>query len=274
MRMHGDILTVSQDPGEKRLLKGLLNIESLKLLECSGYNEALEKVKQDNVSMVVISPLGNRVQGLKLKRNIQLLRPEVEVVLLDNFRNIRTSEDLLRRGASDYIVFLSSHADTEKRVEGLKLGAIDYITKPFDLEELSLKIDTLLKRDRRIREEMETARGITGRLEEMPLPDIVQFLNLGLKTAQVKILHESEGEEGVVYFSRGEITFATVPDLEGEEAFMRMLHWDQGRFTLRHGLHPQAVNISRGTMGLLMDGMKMIDEENRDRQSAEEVKAD
>jgi CheY-like chemotaxis protein len=161
-------------------------------------------------------------------------------------------------------LLISGYKNPENRVQGLKLGAIDYITKPFDLEELSLKINTVLKRERRIQKDSDETKGIEGRLEEMSVPEIVQILNLGRKTAQVEIHYEPGGVHGTVYFSRGEINFVSTEKCEGEDAFCEMLKWDQGSFKIRHGIQPPSVNISKSTMGLLMDGMKIIDEENRD----------
>jgi two-component system alkaline phosphatase synthesis response regulator PhoP len=44
------------------------------------------------------------------------------------------------------VIFLTSKNQTSDKINGLKLGADDYITKPFDLEELLLRISNLLKR--------------------------------------------------------------------------------------------------------------------------------
>lgn len=44
------------------------------------------------------------------------------------------------------ILFLSAKSQTEDKIHGLKLGADDYITKPFSMEELRLKIEIFLKR--------------------------------------------------------------------------------------------------------------------------------
>jgi response regulator RpfG family c-di-GMP phosphodiesterase len=161
-------------------------------------------------------------------------------------------------------IFLSANKKAETRLHGLKLGAIDYITKPFDLEELSLKVNTILKRNRIGYEEMEEEKGVVGRLETMNLPDIVQFMNLGLKTAQVEVRGEEPARRGVIYFSRGEVTYASAGDLEGEDAFFEMLRWNQGQFNILHGVQPDAINISKSATALLIDGMKYIDENKMD----------
>lgn len=51
----------------------------------------------------------------------------------------------LRQHSSVPILFLSAKGTTADRVAGLKLGANDYLVKPFDLEELLLKVQILLK---------------------------------------------------------------------------------------------------------------------------------
>jgi len=47
------------------------------------------------------------------------------------------------------VIFVSAKATVSDRVKGLKLGAEDYISKPFDLEELLARIDTVLRRFRK-----------------------------------------------------------------------------------------------------------------------------
>jgi len=52
----------------------------------------------------------------------------------------------LRRTSDVPILFLSAKGTTEDRIQGLKLGANDYLPKPFDLEELLLRVSILTKK--------------------------------------------------------------------------------------------------------------------------------
>ncbi len=67
------------------------------------------------------------------------------------------------------ILMISARAQTEDRVQGLGIGADDYLTKPFSLQELILRLDLLLKKGREIRDlhgEMERLR---NKMEEQGL---------------------------------------------------------------------------------------------------------
>lgn len=51
--------------------------------------------------------------------------------------------ELIRQKSNVPILFLSSKGTTQDRIQGLKLGANDYLAKPFDLEELLLRVNVL-----------------------------------------------------------------------------------------------------------------------------------
>jgi DNA-binding response OmpR family regulator len=55
---------------------------------------------------------------------------------------------LLRQGRRTPIVMLTARSQKDDRIRGLKLGADDYVTKPFDLEELLARIHAVLRRSR------------------------------------------------------------------------------------------------------------------------------
>ena len=86
-------------------------------------------------------------KGLKMikKQEPDLILLDVGLPDIDGFelcRNLRSDEM-----TKDYpIIMLTARAEDSDRIEALKLGADDYITKPYNAEELILRIRNLLKR--------------------------------------------------------------------------------------------------------------------------------
>ncbi len=68
-----------------------------------------------------------------------------DIVILDIMMEQMDGFTLAQKIKNNNIIFLSAKQETKFRIEGLKLGAIDYMTKPFSLEELFLKIENILK---------------------------------------------------------------------------------------------------------------------------------
>ncbi len=81
------------------------------------------------------------------KKNFDLVVTDVNMPRLDGYQLI---EKLRERDAETPVIFLTARNEKVDITRGLKLGADDYITKPFGLEELTLRIRAILKRTRKI----------------------------------------------------------------------------------------------------------------------------
>lgn len=94
---------------------------------------------------------------------------DIDIVILDLEIGERSGFDIINEVKQVYngpIIFISGNGNVENRIKGLKLGAEDFITKPFNFEELELKIeniinryfeaDTLIIGDYEINEKMQT----------------------------------------------------------------------------------------------------------------------
>jgi two-component system response regulator VicR len=68
-------------------------------------------------------------------------------VMLPELDGFSLAEKIREQNAHIPIIFLSAKALPEDRIQGLKVGGDDYITKPFSIEELELKIKVFLKRN-------------------------------------------------------------------------------------------------------------------------------
>lgn len=100
--------------------------------------------------------------------------------------------------------------------------------------------------------------GVSGSLEEMELPDIIQLLTMGLKSARV-ILKNNQ-EKGEIFLKNGKIINVRTGELAGQQAFFRLMGWEKGIFRILHGKIDEETNITVDTMTLLMEACRVLDE--------------
>ncbi|AFD07832.1 response regulator transcription factor [Solitalea canadensis] len=113
-------------------------LEAIKLnLELEGYHvttamdgkKALKLIKEERFNLVLLDVMLPEIDGFQVAETIRLQNFDVP------------------------ILFLTAKNTSEDRVMGLKKGADDYLTKPFNLEELILRVGILVKRSLRNTEE-------------------------------------------------------------------------------------------------------------------------
>lgn len=163
------------------------------------------------------------------------------------------------------LIFISGKDDSRTKVEALHLGAEDYLVKPVDLKELAARIRNVIRRDAKWRKGgavSAQAAGVVGDLKNLGIPEIVQTLHLGLKTACVRIKRK-EGE-GRIWFENGRIRHCEIGDLSGESAFYEMLRWQEGPFVIAHGQGTKLRTIEMDEMQLMMEGLRRLDEEKKE----------
>ncbi len=93
--------------------------------------EAVEKIRQYLFDVVILDVSMPGMDGIETLKNIKSIRPLTEVIML------------------------TGHATVESAIEGMRLGAFDYLMKPTEIEKLTEKIDNAHQRkaeqDERIR---------------------------------------------------------------------------------------------------------------------------
>jgi two-component system alkaline phosphatase synthesis response regulator PhoP len=81
-------------------------------------------------------------------------RPDIDLILLDislpGKNGFDICRDLRQEGVSTPILMLTARGQVIDKVLGLKLGADDYLTKPFDMMELQARIEALMRRGRAV----------------------------------------------------------------------------------------------------------------------------
>jgi len=91
-------------------------------VHCADGKSALETFKSDSFDICLFDIMMPKLDGFELAQEIRALNSEIP------------------------IIFISAKTLKEDRIKGLKIGADDYLVKPFSIEELILKIEIFLKR--------------------------------------------------------------------------------------------------------------------------------
>lgn len=116
-------------------------------------------------------------------------------------------------------------------------------------------------KDTNQRMSMVVAAGMVGQLQTIHFPELIQTL---AATDCSGILHLSrKGEQGKVYFQNGEIVDVTLQEESGNECFYQLLRWENGDFRFEQKEVERQRTILCDAMGLLLEGMRRIDEEYR-----------
>lgn len=141
------------------------------------------------------------------------------------------------------------------REQALARGAFRLIRKPFPLKELVNSV----------REALED-KTFKGNVEGISLIDLMQLIHLGRKTTALFI-----AKAGEIYFKDGEIVHAVADNLEGIEAFYALMHLGGGHFSTKAEREPEKMTISESFEYILLEAVKIMDEETLDDLELEEV---
>jgi response regulator RpfG family c-di-GMP phosphodiesterase len=165
-------------------------------------------------------------------------------------------------------VVLAPSPDRIQRVRALRQGADDFLVKTADPEELVARVENILSREASRREAGPVSRrpGITGQIESLPLPEIVQTLAIGTKTACVSLV--SDSRNGRIWFRDGKMVHAETGSEFGEQAVYEMLRWKDGEFVIRHGIQSAQTTIDKDPMFLVLEGLRRMDEAVGHREAA------
>jgi two-component system KDP operon response regulator KdpE len=115
------ILVVDDEPRMIQFIRMNLELERYRVLQASNGLHALDKVRDELPDLVILD----------------VMMPD-----LDGFETLR----ILRETSDVPVIMLTVKAEEDDIVRGLKLGADDYVTKPFSPRELSSRVEALLRR--------------------------------------------------------------------------------------------------------------------------------
>src|SRR5512139_3094109 len=124
----GSILLVEDEENLQEALKLNLELEGYEISIASDGAEALRKVEQEYFDLLILDIMLPEIDGISVCETIRLKNTTLPILML------------------------SARSSSADRVLGLKKGADDYLTKPFNLEELLLRIEKLIRKNKQLQD--------------------------------------------------------------------------------------------------------------------------
>lgn len=122
------VLAVDDELHIRELVRMGLATQGFTVTEAASGREALDAIERDRPDLVVLDVMLPDLDGFEVARR-------------------------LRQAAGQHretpIIFLTARDTTQDKLEGLRLGSDDYVTKPFSIEELSERVRAVLRRSGR-----------------------------------------------------------------------------------------------------------------------------
>jgi len=170
-------------------------------------------------------------------------------------------------------VLMASKADIAEKLSPQD-AADDYLEKPFFVKEATRRIKRMI--DRIALEKLaKTAPSdgvVRGSLAQMNVIDLMQSLEMGRKSCQLSLTNE--GDKCEVFFVEGQVKHATYGELLGDAAVFKVLRWTGGNFELDFEGKTDKETTQLNTQGLLMEGLRLLDESQRDAGGESEAAAE
>ena len=122
------ILLVEDEANLHETLKMNLEMQGYEVTSAFDGAAAMKSVQNEYFDLIILDIMIPEIDGFSVTQNIRLTNTEVPILIL------------------------SARDSSADRVMGLKKGADDYLTKPFDLEELLLRVQKLIQKNKRLQE--------------------------------------------------------------------------------------------------------------------------
>jgi CheY-like chemotaxis protein len=161
-------------------------------------------------------------------------------------------------------VFLTASTEIEHKIRGLELGVDDYLTKPIYIKEIVTRVRILLQKRQRakIEEKRADKTRFAGRLSDMAVVDLIQTIEVSRKSGLIQFEGDA-GKQAAIFFREGKVIDAEAGPLTAEDAVYRLLTWNDGNFEVVFRTVRRRDVIEMSTQGLLMEGMRRLDEWGR-----------
>ncbi len=161
------ILVVDDEQAVRDVLSEGLQDSGYRCASASNGSDALELLKTDQYSLVLSDIDMPKMDGVKLLQAVKQLSADIEVVMITGV------------------------VDVEVAVRAIRMGASDYLTKPFNLDQVRITVERALEKRRLIQENREYQRNLEARVLERTAELVVKHREIAELFSKLQVSYET-----------------------------------------------------------------------------------
>ncbi len=168
------------------------------------------------------------------------------------------------RTAEAAVILVATKTDISEKLSTPDLPVDDFVEKPFFLREATQRIKRVIDKIalEKMAKTVPSDGVLRGSLLQMNVIDLVQSLEMGRKSCSLTLTNKDDKCD--LYFKEGQVTHATYGSLLGDQAVFKVLRWTDGNFEVNFEGKSTQQTTQLNTQGLLMEGLRQLDEAQRD----------
>ncbi len=237
------VVIVDDDPWVLRMVATVLEGRGCRVHTAADGREGYDKVVRVRPDLIVTDVMMPRMDGWTMVRSLRA-RPDFALVP---------------------VIFLTALGGEDDRLHGFRLGADDYLPKPFRFEEFDLRVGNALRRRQEVLAAAAGVReagprpAIEGSLDQLGLATLLAMVEMERKSG-VLVLHH-RGATGRVFCRDGRVVSASIEGgPSGAEAAYRMLGWSHGEFEFSVIPVDMRDAVEMSISHLLLEAARRLDE--------------
>ncbi len=215
-----------------------------------------KNLNNDNLQVdISIASSGEEAMAFLEQKNVDLVVTDIK---MPGMSGIELLLEVKKRFSQTGVIVMTAFPSPERKTEAMENGSLNYLEKPFDINELREIISSALNKG-------DLFQGTVAGIE---LTDIIQINCLSRATSALRV--KAAGGSGIIYFHEGGILHAECNDLDPEEAFYEILSFRGGMLESLAVTDPPKGTIEKDIDVLLLEGSRRLDEKKEQEQEKQE----